>query len=379
MADVGRAFVLQVAWFGHQSRERGNGLVTYSRVITSGLRERGAEVTFFYHGSDEDGLADERNIRIGSFNILNRATISTPGASRLIEDTLRRQHIQVAHASLVFSLLDFNFPNLCHGLNVPIVATLHFPFDRRFSLWGTGTRALYMVVSLLLPRYDAVIIFSEEQKQLLISCGVPDHIIRVIPNGVDINKWCPGESNYKEEIGAEILVAYCGRVDPEKNVGTLCQVFADLAMPPTCKLVIIGDGVDRERLAHRYADDPRFLFTGLVREEVERIRMVRAADVFVLPSEIEGLSLAMLEAMACGVATVATDVGSDGEALQSAGILIDPRELSAQLKLALKTLLDYPDFCHDLGHRARQRVINNYSLDKNIDLVLTLYEELLSR
>jgi glycosyltransferase involved in cell wall biosynthesis len=370
---------MQVAWFGHQSRERGDGLVTYSRVVTAGLRKRGAEVTFFYHGSDEDGPADEYNIRIGSFNILKRAVISTPGANRLIEDTLRRQRIQVAHASLVFSLLDFNLPNLCHSLGVPIVATLHIPFDRRFSLWGTGTRALYMVVSLPLPRYDAVIIFSEEQKQLLVGYGVPDDIIRVIPNGVDVDRWRPGESDFKDQIGAEVLVVYCGRVDPEKNIGALCQVFAELDMPVTSKLVVIGDGLDREHLEYRYAGNPRFVFTGLVHDEAERIRMVRAADIFVLPSDIEGLSLAMLEAMACGVATVATDVGSDGEALQGAGILIDPRELGAQLKLALKTLIDYPDFRRDLGRRARQRAVANYSLEKNLDQVMALYEELLKR
>jgi glycosyltransferase involved in cell wall biosynthesis len=370
---------MRVAWFGHQSRERGDGLVTYSRVVTDGLRQRGAKVTFFYHGGDEDEPVDEYDIRIGSFNILNRAVISMPGASRLIEDILRRHHIQVAHASLVFSLLDFNLPNLCHSLGVPIVATLHIPFDRRFSLWGTGTRALYMVVSLPLPRYDAVIIFSEEQKQLLTGYSVPEEIIRVIPNGVDVDRWCPGESDFKDQIGAELLVVYCGRIDPEKNVGALCQVFAELSLPPACKLVVIGDGLDRERLESRYAGDPRFLFTGLVRDEAKRIHMVQAADIFVLPSDIEGLSLAMLEAMACGVATVATDVGSDGEALQGAGILIEPRELQAQLRLALKTLIEYPDFRRDLGRRARQRAVANYSLEKNIDQVMALYAELLKR
>jgi glycosyltransferase involved in cell wall biosynthesis len=102
--------------------------------------------------------------------------------------------------------------------------------------------------------------------------------------------------------------------------------------------VVIGGGSERRRLERRYRGS-RVVFTGQVMDEAERIAMLRAMDIFVLPSLVEGLSLSLLEAMACGVATIATDVGSDGEALRGAGVLVDPKDLEGQLRLALRARL----------------------------------------
>jgi glycosyltransferase involved in cell wall biosynthesis len=111
-------------------------------------------------------------------------------------------------------------------------------------------------------------------------------------------------------------------------------------------------------------------------DEAERIRILQAMDVFVLPSAVEGLSLSLLEAMACETACIATDVGGDGEALRGAGIVLDPRELDGQLRLGLQTLLEYPDFRRDLARRARARAVDRYSLRQNLDHLLAIYESL---
>ena len=104
--------------------------------------------------------------------------------------------------------------------------------------------------------------------------------------------------------------------------------------------------------------------------------MLLAMDIFVLASMVEGLALSLIEAMACGVAAVATDVGSDGEALRGAGLVIDLKDLEGQLRLALRTLIDYPEFRAELGRRARARALERYSLANNLDQLLMLYQEL---
>jgi glycosyltransferase involved in cell wall biosynthesis len=129
-------------------------------------------------------------------------------------------------------------------------------------------------------------------------------------------------------------------------------------------------------LERRFAD-PRVTFTGVVTEEGERIAILRASDAFFLPSTVEGLSLAMLEAMACGAATVATDVGTDGEALRGAGIVIDPGHLDAELGLAVRLLIESPEVCSLLGRQARERAVQRFSLSTNIDRLLDLYRRLL--
>src|SRR5439155_23525728 len=128
--------------------------------------------------------------------------------------------------------------------------------------------------------------------------------------------------------------SYVGRIDPEKNVNLLLEAFDSLELPSDVHAVIVGDGLELGRLRRKYSADRRITFRGFVRDDLERARVLRASDIYVLPSAIEGLSLSMLEAMASANAVIATDVGSDGEALQGAGILVDLAAVEAQLPLA---------------------------------------------
>lgn len=371
---------MKIAWFGHVASARADGLVTYSNEMIAGLRKRGQTVFFFYHISRERSqLRDARylqGIRIGSFDILNRAIISSPRARKLIEQTLQHERIDLAHISLSFSQLDFSLPEICHALGVPVVATLHFPYGPPATFWGSAVRVLYRVYSGSLKNYDAVIVFSEAQRALLIEYGVSASRVRVIPNGVDVDTYAPGASDYKDQLNASVLVSYVGRVDPEKNVGDLLTAFQRLDLPRDHKLVVAGSGMELARLRRKAAGDHRILLRGYVGDLHEKMRILRASDIFVLPSSIEGLSQAMLEAMATSTAVVATDVGADAEALRSAGVVIDLDALEEQLPLALRMLVEYPEFRRDLAARARQRAVENYSLETNIDRVVSLYQEL---
>jgi len=204
---------------------------------------------------------------------------------------------------------------------------------------------------------------------------VPSDNVAVIPNGVDIDKYSPGPTDFKQSLEASALVGYLGRVDPEKNVDILVRAFQDVDAPEDVKLVVVGSGSEKRRLDRRYGN-ARVVFTGQVMDEGKRIAMLRAMDIFVLPSMVEGLSLSLLEAMACGVAPVATDVGSDGEALRGAGILVDTKDIDGQLRVALRTLIEFPDFRAELGRRARTRAVERYSLSDNLDRLLAVYREL---
>ena len=369
---------MKLAFFGHKPRpgEKGGGLYSYSLEILRGLRARDVDVVFLYHGPRTRKRSDAKEIQLGSVNLFNKDVIAAPKVLGIIKETLASDRPDVAHASLSFSLLsrfDFTLPDICHELGIPIVATVHFPFDRRATFWGSASRSLYRLYATPLSRYDGVIIFSEEQKALLADYGVSPERLHVIPNGVDIRKYYPAASSYKEEIDTEFLVTYMGRVDPEKNVDTLLKVYSEMNVPPTFRLAIVGDGTEQERLKERYGHDSRVLFTGWIGSDEQRIRILQATDIFVLPSDVEGLSLAMLEAMACGCAVLATDAGADGEALGDTGILIDPEELEPQLRLGLQILITHADFARSLGGRARQRAVAHYSLDINLDRLTDLY------
>lgn len=370
---------MKIAWFGHVASARRNGIVTYSRMMLNGLSQRDVDVVFFYHATRERHLVTPPNvraIRIGALDIMKRATVASLQAERVIKNVLQMERPAVAHVSLSFSNLDSTIPELCHEFNIPAVATVHMPYGQPRSFWGTAMRVVYRMYVNTLDKYDATVVFSENQRRMLHRYGVENAQIHVIPNGIDVDTYRPGPEDYKQEIGARLLVSYVGRIDPEKNVGALCEAFASLDLPDDHVLVIAGDGLDYGRLRRKYSDDPRIIFRGHLSDPYEIQRILRSSDINILPSSIEALSLSMLEAMASGAAVIATDVGADGDALRSAGIVIDVENLEAQLPLALRQLIEFPEFREELRHRCRARAVEQYSLQGNLDKLVKMYEQL---
>jgi glycosyltransferase involved in cell wall biosynthesis len=118
---------------------------------------------------------------------------------------------------------------------------------------------------------------------------------------------------------------------------------------------------------------------GFIADETMRIQLLRAADAFILPSLVEGLSLSLLEAMACGTACLATDAGADGEVLENgAGIVLQTQGVTAQLKILLPLLRDHPEITELLGRKARERVLERYTFAENMVQLERLYETALA-
>jgi glycosyltransferase involved in cell wall biosynthesis len=395
--------VIHIAWLGKKSPFCGN--VTYSLTTTEALRQRGHQVSFI-HFDTPAGSTLHRNDPIvqrsrpgGGVEVLSALardnpevtlpylvksqvyTIPSPGALRELRESLERLRPDVVHASLTLSPLDFRLPDLCQHLGVPLVATFHPAFDANLRNIAAGTQQLtYQVYAPSLARYDRVIVFSELQADLLERLGVPRHRLAVIPNGVDTDTWAPAGlasqrqlSDLRQRFGGRRVFLYMGRLSTEKNVEALLKAWR-LVRPAGCLLLIVGDGPLRSALQHNEAD---VLWWGYEGDLQRRVALLQAAEVFLLPSLVEGLSLALLEAMACGKACVATDAGADGEALEGgAGIVISTQGVTTQLRTLLPVLRDQPLLTAELGRRARSRVLDRYTLSRNIDAIEKLYTDL---
>ncbi len=263
---------------------------------------------------------------------------------------------------------------------VPCVATFHPAFDRRLSVSSLFQRFTYQIYAPHLRHYAATIVFSELQKQLLVACGVPAARVEIIANGVDPDLYCPGDpaqiAATKAEFDADQIVIYQGRLSPEKNSVALLRAWQQAQRPTGCKLLIVGDGSLAAPLQREF-NDPSIVWLGFIRDRDRRIQLLQAADIFVLPSRVEGLSLALLEAMACGCAVIATDVGADGEVINDeAGISLDPHRVIPQLVPILEQLSRDPAHVNTLAQRARQRVLARYTLQRNLDQLEALYRRL---
>ncbi|HHP7244277.1 MAG TPA: glycosyltransferase family 4 protein, partial [Elainellaceae cyanobacterium] len=287
----------------------------------------------------------------------------------------------LVHASLTLSPLDFLLPEICEELDLPLIATFHPPFDLKRRNFTSGTQHLtYQLYAPFLANYDRVIVFSHIQRDLLVRLGVPADKVVVIPNGVDVDKYYPGISSVKAQFKAKRLFVYQGRIASEKNVESLLKAWRQRDMGADSKLLVVGSGPLVPSLMPFYTSEHGIYWLGFVADEQQRINILRAADVFILPSLVEGLSLSLLEAMACGVACVATDAGADGEVLsEGAGIIMSTNRVSTQLQTLLPICRDHPELTDVLGQKARQRVLDRYTLSRNIAQLEDLYSQVLQQ
>ncbi len=382
---------MHIAWLGKKSPACGN--VTYSREITNALLDRGHRVSFMHFAPDSDNDQGDSFERIEAANqeaqdvtlpFLYKSTIYTvPSfrANKILVDSLRSLKPDLVHASLAISPLDFRLPEICAELDLPLVATFHQPFDlKRRNLASSSQQLTYQIYAPSLADYNQVIIFSNIQKELLNKLGVPNTRIAVIPNGVDADRYSPGTSTIKQELQADILFLYQGRLAAEKNVEALLRAWRKCKMPDGCKLAIVGTGPLLAGLKAFYGNDSNIIWLGYIADEQRRIDILRGTDVFILPSLVEGLSLSLLEAMSCGVACLATDVGADGEVIENgAGIILDSHKVASQLSTLLRLFIDQPELSKIIGAKARQRVLDRYTLEKNIDRLEELYEQTMSQ
>lgn len=371
---------MHIAWLGKKSPFCGN--VTYSRVVTNALLDRGYQVSFLHFAQDEIDSGTWSGYQEVSLPCLYKSqvyTIPTPKASKVLTQALKTLKPDLVHASLTLSPLDFLLPEICEELNLPLVATFHPPFDgKRLNLKSGTPLFTYPLYAPFLAHYDQVIVFSQLQQDYLVRLGVPKQKLAVIPNGVDVQRYSPGASPFKSQVNAECLFVYQGRISTEKNVEALLRAWKQSRLGDSCKLAIMGNGPLSSSLMPFYGEDYGIIWLGFVADEQRRIEILRAADVFVLPSLLEGLSLSLLEAMACGVACVATDAGADGEVLDNgAGVVLNTHGVTAQLRTLLPLFRHHPEWTTLLGHKARARVLERYTLSCNITQLEKLYADVL--
>jgi glycosyltransferase involved in cell wall biosynthesis len=372
---------MRIAWLGKKSPFCGN--VSYGLAVTEALKERGHAISFIHFDTPERfdrAEPDQENsgnlepeVALPYLMKSQMYTIPSPRASRELRESLERFQPDLVHASLTLSPLDFRLPELCQQLGVPLVATFHPPFDAGLrNITAGGQQLTYQLYASSLARFDRVVVFSELQAELLIRLGVAKNTLAVIPNGVDPNIWRPGRSALNQRFSGKRVFLYMGRLATEKNVEALLRAWK-LVELPGCVLVVVGDGPMRQQLQASHSSN-NVIWWGYEADQAIRLALLQVAEVFMLPSLVEGLSLALLEAMASGTACVATDAGADGEVLEGgAGIVISTQGVTTQLRTLLPVLREQPILSKELGRRARERVLERYTLQANIDALEQLY------
>jgi sugar transferase (PEP-CTERM/EpsH1 system associated) len=232
---------------------------------------------------------------------------------------------------------------------------------------------------LLAPFVTEFVTVSRDLARWLVEqVRVPARKVRTIYNGVDTGRFAPGDrAAARHALGIPDDWAVAGtvsRLDPVKDQAGLIRAFAQTPNVGKSALVIAGDGPSRPQLEAVIKELGLGGRVRLLGERDDVPLVLRALDVFVLPSIGEGISNAILEAMATGLAVIATRVGGNVELVREAvtGSLIEPRSPEA-LAEALTAYLADPARARKHGAAGRERAVAEFGLERMLAAYEALY------
>lgn len=222
---------------------------------------------------------------------------------------------------------------------------------------------------------DVRVAMSEAVRDRLLQAGTPESKIRLVPNGVDLDRFQPTPPNS----GPTKNLLFAGRLNPVKRpsfVADIARELAALRPQRDFRVVVAGDGPDAAQFRRRVQKlglDGIFDFRGQVDDLAP---LLSACDVLIVPSRSEGVPLVILEALASARPVVASKVGSIPEVLDSSsGVLIEQIDSAAEFAQAIHLLLDKPERRAEMGIAGRRKVEAKHDIRKTREAFARIFDQ----
>jgi L-malate glycosyltransferase len=375
------------------------GMVCYASVGGSGvvatelahaLADRGHRVHLissdppFRWRRDVPGLSFER-VTVPSYPLFREPQYLLALANTIARVAEEQQldivhaHYAVPHATAAY-LADQMLASTPGVARPRTITTLH---GTDITLVGSDP-SYARVVAFSIERSHGVTTVSESLKaDTIVSLGVQGEI-KVIPNFLDCVEY---RRRFDPDLRARLcppgdctaLIIHVSNFRPVKRVDRALEVFRRVRQHVPAKFVLIGDGPvrgDIERLVadYRLADDVIFLG-----EQYDLVPYLSVADLFLLPSAQESFGLAALEAMACEVPVIASNVGGLPEIIENdvTGYVFPPDQIAAMADQAIALLKD-PERRMKFGRHAAAKVRADYCVDRVVPIYERAYRDVLS-
>jgi glycosyltransferase involved in cell wall biosynthesis len=348
------------------------GISSYLFTLGSGLKQKGHNVYLASSGGELEYKFSAAGITQLKACLNTKKEISPKIILSFLKlsKEIKKFNIDLVHSNsrttqvlgdLLRSFLGLPHIFTCHGFFKPKLSR------RLFPCWGQG-----------------VIAISQQVKEHLISDFKLDAAkITVINNGIDTKNFgdFSARNDLRQKLGINdaVLVGIIARLSDVKGHIYLIQAIKKVINSyPAVKLLIIGQGKMKERLI-KQVDDLGIRDNVLFIPEVKNTRdMLAVMDIFVMPSLQEGLGLALMEAMAQGLAVIGSSVGGINSLIQDKvyGLLVTPADVAGLTEAIIKLLNDR-SLRQDLGIKARKFIMDNFSKEKMVDQTERVYNQCL--
>jgi glycosyltransferase involved in cell wall biosynthesis len=368
------------------------GAGTYAETLVEGLRRKGVEVFVISKGNHHD--QNQRTFRVPASNSVYWRRLFFMEAAMSLFHKLNSRY--------KFDLVHFNEPHvILEKPRLPTVCTLHSTQvnELEVKLAGAGTLRTGVDIKdfilkgsmgsifdiLAAHAADKIICPSTSLAGLIKSyCLIDARKIVVIPNGIDMESFsktkCKDANACLKEYGLDgnNYILFVGRLSVLKGVQYAIEAFKDITTEhPNLKMAIVGKGDFENHLRDLAQGTKNIVFTGHV-SSVEIKKTLYENSLFVvLPSLYEALPIVVLEAMACGKAVIASDVGGIPMLIRHGknGFLTHPGDLKS-LEDAIKMLCDDENLRKNMGIFGRELLEKEFTSEKMVDRTLKLYDSL---
>ncbi len=361
---------MKIAMIGHKviPSQRG-GIENVLTSLCPLLAELGAEITVYNRSSDkiEDNYLHEvRNGLYKGVRLKTAPTIKLRGISAMIASYTAALRASFSNADIVH----FHAEGPCAALWIPklfgkkCVATVH-GLDWQREKWKRGPASKYIKTGeKVMAKYaDKIIVLSESARTYFKDTYKRDTVL--IPNGIDRPKHTAADKITKLfGLKKDEYICVVSRLTPEKGIHYL--IDAQNSVKPDKKLVIAGDTGDSDSadsytalLRKKAKDNPNIIFTGFISGDVLR-EIYSNTYAVCLPSDIEGMSLSLLEALAYGNALLCSDIPENTSVAKNHALYFkksDTNDLAKKLKL----LCSDSDFAKKLKKGADDFILSKYS------------------
>lgn len=289
-------------------------------------------------------------------------------------DLMMKKDADIVHFHAVGPSLFSIFPRL---IGIPTVVQTH-GLEWKRDKWGPVGKSFFRLAdytAVYLP--NAVTSVSMVQKRYY-ECKFHRSVVH-IPSGVSPVAPRPPQWLLRRGLEPNRYILFAARLVEEKGVHFLVEAFRTI--DTDVKLAIAGDAAHAEKykalLRRKAGGDERIVFLGFVTGTALE-ELFSNAYVFCLPSTLEGLPIALLEAMSYGNCCIASDIAENKEALADRGYYFKNRDVQ-DLQRTLRYLLDRPDRVSETKRSARSFVMRRYNWDQVANRLEDLYRSILKR
>ena len=370
---------MKITMFGHKripSREGGVEIVV--EELGARLAAQGHDVTCYNRGGhhvggagfDEEKKTQYRGMKLKTVPTLDKKGLAAVTSSFFAGFAAAFSSADVVHIHAEGPAVMAWLPRL---FGKKVIVTVH-GLDWQREKWSKGFGAKYI-------RWGEKMAVKCAHEIIVLSQNVQNYFRETygretvfIPNGVDRPEKVEAEqitANFGLEKDSYIL--FLGRLVPEKGIHYLIEAFRSVKTDK--KLVIAGSGSDTDEYAARLKalaeGDERILFTGFVQGKLLE-ELYSNAYVYVLPSDLEGMPLSLLEAMSYGNCCFTSDIAECATVIEDRGVTFPKGDVAA-LGKTLQKLCDAPELVADYQKNAADFICGKYNWDTVAERTLELY------